>query len=326
MDKRKHQKPIGFKNWSKTYTGQKYITSMLFLLIPVILLIAFTIIPALQIIPYSFQQRTQLTVTPKFVGLDNYKQVFTDATYLTTFKNSLYYLGGSFIQQIFALILASILCSKIRAKGLFKGVLFFPYLMNGVAVSIIFLNFFTASDGFSAEGPLNTILGWFGADSRVWLSDMSKPWLANLCLVFVSIWRYIGFDILMYIGAIQSISPDLYEASDLDGANPWQRFRYIVFPQIKPIISLQLILAVKGAISVFEIPYIMTSGRNKTATFVMSTVETAFEKNKLGLASAMAVVLMIIIIIVTLVQKYFFGEDDETSRRKVKHKKGGTGK
>lgn len=322
MERRRFKEKLGFRDWSKTYTGQKYITSVLFLLIPVILLTVFTLVPALQIIPYSFQERTQLTVNPKFVGLQNYKTIFTDTTYLTTFKNSIYYLFGSFIQQILALLIASILCSKIRAKGLFKGILFFPYLMNGVAVSIIFLNFFTASDGFSAEGPLNTMLGWIGIDPKIWLSDMTKPWLANLCLVFVSIWRYIGFDILMYIGAIQSISPDLYEASDLDGANPWQRFRYIVFPQIKPIISLQLILAIKGAISVFEIPYIMTSGRNQTSTFVMSTVETAFEKNKLGLASAMAVVLLIIIIAVTLLQKYLFREDGEVKESRKSRKRG----
>lgn len=314
----------GFSNWAKTYTGQKYITSCLFLLIPVILLIVFTFIPALQIIPYSFEDRGQLS-TPdqvKFVGLENYKTIFTQEDYLVTFKNSLYYLVGSFIQQILALLVATILCSKIRLKGLFKGVIFFPYLMNGVAVSIIFLNFFTCSDGFSPQGPLNTILGWFGKEPVVWLSDMNKSWLANCCLVGVSIWRYIGFDILMYIGAIQSISPDLYEASDLDGANIWQRFRYIIFPSIKPIVSLQLILAVKGAISVFEIPYIMTSGRNGTSTFVMSTMDTMFAKDKVGLASAMAVILLVIIIVVTLIQKYFFRDGEDSTGRRRKSRKG----
>lgn len=317
-----NKQKVGFVNWCKTYNGQKYITSILFLLIPVVLLIVFTFIPAFQIIPYSFQKRTQLTVNPEFVGLDNYKTIFTDPTYLITFKNSLYYLVGSFLQQILALLMASILCAKIRFKGVFKGFLFFPYLMNGVAVSIIFLNFFRAGDIFSPEGPLNTIITALGGESRVWLSDMEKPWLANCCLVLVSMWRYIGFDILMYIGAIQSISPDLYEASDLDGANPWQRFIYIVFPQIKPIVSLQLILAVKGAISVFEIPYIMTSGKNGTSTFVMETIDTAFKKNKLGLASAMAVVLLVIIIIVTLIQKYFFRDEETTPKESKKVRKG----
>ncbi|MGN0594275.1 MAG: carbohydrate ABC transporter permease [Hominimerdicola sp.] len=317
-----NEKKGGFANWCKTYTGQKYITSILFLLIPVILLIVFTFIPALQIIPYSFQDRGQLSVGDqiKFVGLDNYKTIFTDSTYLTTFKNSLYYLVGSFVQQIIALLMATILCGKIRAKGLFKGVIFFPYLMNGVAVSIIFLQFFRFGDVFTPQGSLNTILGWFGIDPVLWLSDMQNSAKANWALVFVSVWRYIGYDILMYLGAIQSISPDLYEAADLDGANPFQRFIYIIFPSIKPIISLQLILAVKGAISVFEIPYIMTNGRNGTSTFVMQTMETMFSKDKVGLASAMAVVLLIIIIVVTLVQKYFFREEDNTPRAKKKKK------
>lgn len=318
-----NKKQGGFSNWCKTYTGQKYITSVLFLLIPVILLVVFTFIPALEIIPYSFQERGQLTLAKdvKFVGLDNYKEIFSNPDYLVTFKNSLYYLVGSFIQQIIALLLASILCSKIRAKGLFKGIVFFPYLMNGVAVSIIFLQFFRKGQGLMIpQGSFNTILSWFGIDPVLWLSDMQNQAKANWCLVFVSVWRYIGYDILMYIGAIQSISPDLYEAADLDGANPWQRFRYIVFPSIKPIISLQLILAVKGAISVFEIPYIMTGGKNGTSTFVMATMDVMFKKDFVGLASAMAVVLLLIVIIVTIIQKAIFSEGNDKPRRK---KRGG---
>ncbi|MGN0601929.1 MAG: carbohydrate ABC transporter permease [Oscillospiraceae bacterium] len=320
----KNNKQGGFVNWCKTYTGQKYITSCLFLLIPVALLVVFTFIPAFQLIPYSFQERGRLSAGDqiKFVGLENYKTIFSDPTYLITFKNSLYYLVGSFIQQILALIIATILCSKIRAKGLFKGVIFFPYLMNGVAVSLIFLNFFRFGEVFEPQGTLNSMLGWFGIAPQNWLGDMQDSMKANLSLVFVSIWRYIGFDILMYIGAINSISTDLYEAADLDGANAWERFRYIIFPSIKPIISLQLILAIKGAISVFEIPYIMTNGANGTSTFVISTMETFFTKDKVGLASAMAVVLLIIIIIVTLLQKALFKEDDDDTRKAKKKKRG----
>ncbi len=305
----------GLLYWMKTYDGQKFYTSIIFLIIPVALLVMFTFIPAVNMVTYSFQDRDQFGINPEFVGFKNYVTIFTDPDYLITFKNSLYYLVGSFVQQALALLLASILCAKIRAKGLFKGVLFFPYLMNGVAVSIIFQRFFMKGQrGLSPEGTLNSVLGLFGIDPVMWF-DPTRPALANCCLVFVSLWRYIGFDIIMYIGAIQSINPDLYEASDLDGANPWQRFRYIVFPSIKPIISLQLILAVKGAISVFEIPYIITAGNYGTSTFVIKTIETAFKKKSVGLASAMAVVLLIIIIIVTLIQKYFFRESDDEPRK-----------
>ena len=310
-----------FTEWLRTYEGQKFYVSALFLLAPLVLLMLFTFVPALNMITYSFQERDQFGVDPKFVGFDNYVTIFTDPDYLLTFKNSLYYLIGSVVQQALALLLASILCARIRAKNFFKGVLFFPYLMNGVAVSIIFLKFFTKGNPpLTQEGTLNSVLMTFGIEPVRWM-DAANPVLVNCCLVFVSIWRYIGFDIIMYIGAIQSISPDLYEACDLDGANPLQRFRYIVFPSIKPIISLQLILAVKGAISVFEIPYIITGGNYGTSTFVIKTIETAFKKKQVGLASAMAVVLLIIIIIVTLIQKFIFHDESEVEARESAKKK-----
>ena len=316
--KTKNGRNVGFGQWLRTYEGQKLYVSILFLLIPLALLVLFTFVPAVNMVGYSFQERDQFGVDPKFVGFDNYKTIFTNPDYFITFKNSLYYLAGSFVQQIVALLVASILCSKIRAKGFFKGVLFFPYLMNGVAVSIIFLRFFTKGNPpLTQEGTLNSVLALFGAEPVRWF-DPANTFLVNCCLVFVSIWRYIGFDIIMYIGAIQSISPDLYEASNLDGANPFQQFRYIVFPSIKPIVSLQLILAVKGAISVFEIPYIITGGNYGSSTFVIKTIETAFKKKQVGLACAMAVVLLVIIIVVTLIQKYFFREGDDKPAKSTK--------
>ncbi len=292
--------------WLKGYTGQKYTVTILFLLIPLALLILFTIIPATNMVIYSFQKRDQLGVSVEWVGWENYIRLFTDESYFKTFVNSIYYLFGSFIQLSLALFIATLLCSKIRFANLFKGVMFFPYLMNGVAVSLIFRRFFQKGDGITnTEGTLNSIIEMFGGDPVKWLSD---PNIVNFCLVFVSIWRYIGFDIIMFIGAIQSISPEIYEAADLDGANSWQRFWYIIFPSIKPIVALQMILAIKGAASVFEIPYIITGGRSGTNTFVIKTIETAFQYQKVGLASAMAIALLAIILIVTGIQKLCFRE------------------
>ena len=287
--------------WLRGYTGQKYLTTVLFLAVPIALLVLFTIIPAINMIIFSFQQRDQLGLNVEWVGLDNYKTLFTDMSYLSTLINSLYYFVGSFIQLGLALFIATLLCSKIKLAGVFKGVIFFPYLMNGVAVALIFQRFFRGDDG----GTLNSIIALFGADPIKWLSNTS---LNTWCLVFASVWRYIGFDILMFIGAIQSISPDIYEAADLDGANAWQKFWHIIFPGIRTIIALQLILAIKGAASVFEIPYIITGGKFGTSTFVIKTIETGFQYQKIGLASAMAIVLLIIILIITVIQKIFFKE------------------
>ena len=221
--------------------------------------------------------------------------------------NSIYYLAGSFIQLALALFLATILCSKIRGSNIFKGILFFPYMINTVAVALIFRRFFQRGDGITnTDGTLNSIITLFGGDP---IKFLSTEGLVNICLVFISIWRYIGFDLVMFIGAIQSVSPDLYEAAELDGANRWQQFRYIIAPSIRPIILLQMILAVKGAISVYEIPYIVTGGRMGSSTFVIQTTETAFKYYKFGLASAMAVVLTLIIIVVTVIQKLLIKEE-----------------
>ena len=271
------QKRRTLGQWLKGYTGQKYMTTALFLAIPVALLILFTIIPAVNMIIFSFQQRDQLGVNVQWVGFDNYKTLFTDMAYLSTLINSLYYFVGSFIQLGLA------------------------YLMNGVAVALIFQRFFRGDDG----GTLNSIIALFGADPVKWLSNGA---INNWCLVFASVWRYIGFDILMFIGAIQSISPAIYEAAALAGAHAWQKFWHIIFPGIRTIIALQLILAIKGAASVFEIPYIITGGKMGTSTFVIKTIETGFQYQKIGLASAMAIVLLFIILI-TIIQKIFFKEE-----------------
>lgn len=301
------QAEVPRKGALSNYKVQKTITTITFMLIPLLLLIVLTYIPATNMLIYSFQDRTQFSVNDSFVGFDNYLTVFSQPEYFRPLLNSLYYLAGSFIQLSLALLLASIICSKVRFANIFKGFIFFPYMINGVAIALIFVRFFQLGDGFiTTDGALNSIIKLFGGEGVKFLSGSLS---ANISLVFVSIWRYIGFDFVMFMGAIQSISPDLYEASDLDGANSWQRFQYIIFPSIRPIIGLQMILAIKGAISVFEIPYIMTGGKFGTSTFVIQTIETAFKYNKVGLASAMAIILLAIIIIVTVIQKLIFREE-----------------
>ncbi|GJM79530.1 hypothetical protein HMSSN139_20260 [Paenibacillus sp. HMSSN-139] len=145
-----------------------------------------------------------------------------------------------------------------------------------------------------------------GEYTQGWLLN---PNIINISLSGASVWRYMGFNFIIFLGAISSIGKDVYEAADIDGANRWHQFRHIILPSIKSIVQLNLILAISGAISAFDIPYIMTGGSNGSNTFVIQTVNTAFKFNKLGLASAMAVLLLFIVIIVTLLQKLLIKED-----------------
>jgi len=122
-------------------------------------------------------------------------------------------------------------------------------------------------------------------------------------LASTSVWRYMGLNFVLFLGAIQSIPRGIYEAAELDGATRWHMFRHIIAPGIKPIISLSFILAIAGSLGVFEIPFVMLDGANGSATFVIQTIKTAFNFNKVGLASAMAVILLILILLVTWLQR-----------------------
>ncbi|WP_054859789.1 ABC transporter permease subunit [Gracilibacillus sp. JCM 18860] len=273
-----------------------------FLIVPLTLLGTFSFLPVANMFWYSFTDWNGFS-EKNFIGLENYITVFTDPEYFQVFTVSLYYFVATFAQMGLALYFATILSFKVRMKNFFKGVIFFPYLLNGVAIGFMFLLF------FQPDGGLDTVLTFIG------LGDLTAHWLGNpdiinISLAGTSVWRYMGFNFIIFLGAISSIPNEIYEAAEIDGANRWHQFRYIILPSIKIIVSLNLILAISGALSAFEIPYIMTGGSNGSATFVIQTVDTAFKYGKIGLASAMAVILLFIVVIVTAVQRKFFSEED----------------
>jgi multiple sugar transport system permease protein len=211
-------------------------------------------------------------------------------------KVSLYYAAGSVVQIVLALYFATVLSFNTRFRNVFKAFIFFPYLINGVAIGMIFLFF------FQPGGTLDAALGavGLGGAKQSWLGD---PAVVNYSLAGTSVWRYLGLNFVLFLGAIQSIPGELYEAAELDGAGRWARFRHLILPGIRPVVGLSFILAISGALSAFEIPFIMTGGSNESETFVIQTVNMAFKYYKLGLASAMAVVLLMIILLVTLAQR-----------------------
>ncbi|MFG3497702.1 carbohydrate ABC transporter permease [Streptomyces sp. NPDC047928] len=270
-------------------------TPWLFLAVPLVLLVTFTYVPVANMIYYSFTDWDGISPDRNLTGVDNYVQILTRPELFRVFLVSLYYLAASAVQIAAALYFATVLSFQVRFRDFFKGILFFPYLINGVAIGFVFLYFF--QDG----GTLDSVLSLFGADTgHAWLGD---PASANTSLAGVSVWRFTGLNFVLFLGAIQSIPGELYEAAQLDGASAWQRFRHIIAPGIRPVLSLSVILAISGSLAVFEIPYIMTGGATGTSTFVIQTVKLAFQFNKTGLASAAAVVLLLIILLITWIQR-----------------------
>lgn len=271
-------------------------TPWLFLALPLALLFTFSFIPVFNMIWYSFTEWNGISLNKEWVGLDNYIRIFTRPELFSVFFVSLYYFVASFLQLALALYFATILSFSTRFRNLFKGILFFPYLINGVAIGFMFLYFFRPG------GTLDATLALLGLEhlQQFWLGN---PDLINVSLAGTSVWRYMGLNFVLFLGAIQSIDPTLYEASEMDGASRWQQFWYIILPSIRPIVGVMTILAISGSLSVFEIPYIMTGGANGSETFVIQTMRYAFVLRQVGLASAMAVVLLLIVLIVTYIQR-----------------------
>lgn len=267
----------------------------MFLAVPLAFLVVFTVIPVVNMFWYSFTTWDGLDPQKEFVGLKNYVTVATRPQLFQVFFVSLYYIAASFVQMALALYFATVLSFRTRLRNVFKGIIFFPYLINGVAIGFIFLLM------FQPGGTLDRVVALFGGgDQHFWLGD---PALVNWSLAGVSVWRFMGLNFVLFLGAIASIPSSLYEAAELDGANRWQQFRYVILPGIKPIIGLSFILAISGSLAVFEIPYIMTGGANGSKTFVIQTVDLAFKFNKVGLASACAVILLVIILLITWLQR-----------------------
>lgn len=271
------------------------VTPWLYLAVPLALLITFTYIPVGNMIRDSFTDWDGVSPDRNYVGTKNYVELFTRPELFQVFFVSVYYLVASVVQIVLALYFATVLSFDVRFRNLFKGILFFPYLINGVAIGLVFLYF------FQPHGTLDTVLGAFGVHGHhSWLGSGR---VANTSLAGVSVWRFMGLNFVLFLGAIQSVPAELYEAAQLDGATRWQQFRHIIAPSIRPVVSLSVILAISGSLSVFEIPYIMTGGATGTSTFVIQTVKLAFQFNKTGLASAAAVVLLLIILLVTWIQR-----------------------
>ncbi len=256
---------------------------------------AFSYVPIVNMFVYSFTDWDGISPDYTFVGLGNYTDIFTRRELFAVFLTSVYYLGASVVQIVLALYFATVLSFNLRFRNLFKGIIFFPYLINGVAIGFVFLYF------FQPGGTFDTFLRVFGiGGGHLWLGD---PGLVNYSLAGVSVWRYLGLNFVLFLGGIQSIPSELYEQAEIDGATRWQVFRHIVAPMLRPLIGLSTILAVSGSLSVFEIPYIMTGGAGNSETFVIQTVKLAFQFNKTGLASAAAVVLLLLVLLVTWVQR-----------------------
>ena len=234
----------------------------------------------------------------RFVGLDNFVFALTDGWFWKSLRNTLWLaLAAGLPQHLVALPLAVFLNSKLgRWRGLLSGAYFLPFITSTVAVAMLFSSMFSTDYGL-----INVALGSvFGIDPINWLWSPSTIKPAVAILVF---WRYLGFNLVLYLAALQTVPKDLYEAARLDGAGAWSQFRAITLPAVKPMMLFAVTLTVIGGMQLFEEPFILTNGRGGSdqaaMTVAMYLYRLAFDFNDFGGASALAWLMFGVIALLT---------------------------
>lgn len=268
------------------------------LLIPMALLIGFVMVPAFDLIRMSFTNWDGFSKEYDWINLENYIAMFKNENLWLSLKNNAVYFIAHLLFIPVELAFAVLLTSKLRASKFYKTMVFMPYIINGVAISYAFSYFFSPVNGaFDAILTAARLEGFI----QNWLSD---PKIVNFVLSGVSLWRFSGYHVILFMAALQSLPQDVQEAAWMDGANAWQMFKYIQVPAIMLMVDFVLFDNIRGALQVFDIPFVMTSGGPgyASSTFTLYTIDTAFKYNNFGLASTMAVAIMVMIVVIYVIQ------------------------
>ena len=284
---------------------KKY-TPYLFILPAAAVLIVFFFIPFFQTFGLSFFDYSSSIYNPTFNGIDNYVKLFHEPIfYKVMFNTFMYLLIAVPFLVIFPLFIAILINQKIRCITLYKILIYLPVIVSIVVAAIAFKWL------YANQGVLNYILSLFNIAPKGWLVD--TDW-ALFSVAMVTIWKGIGYYMMIYLASLMSVPQDLYEACDIDGANFIQKHLTVTIPHIMPTIALVSTISTISAMKVFAEIYVMTKGGplNSSKTIVYYIYERAFENLDLGYASALAVVLLVIVMIFSLINILCFEKNKYT--------------
>lgn len=275
---------------------QEHLTALAFVALPVIGFLLFTLYPMLFSIYASFTDWNGLTA-PVFSGLKNYIAMFQDPYFLKAMYNTFFLMLGIPIGLVISLTLALAMNRKMHGTTFFRTVYYVPVISSIAAVAILWQWAFNGDFGL-----INQILALVGIDGPNWLQDTStvKP-----ALIIMAIWKGLGFSMLLYLAALQSVPRHLYEAAALDGAGAWKQFRHITVPMVRPVTFFLVVTSVIAGSQVFVEINIMTPTGGpefSSATIVWYIWQKAFDNLQMGYASAMSVMLGLMVFLITFIQ------------------------
>lgn len=269
----------------------------LFLLPNLIGFLIFTLIPIVCSMGLSFMEWDSANPMV-FVGFENFKRLWTDDTFKISLWNTVYYSVFTVpLTMAAALGLAIILNQKMKGINIFRTIFFFPHVASLVAIAVVWNLLFHPT-----LGPVNNILRFLGiANPPGWTS--SVDW-AMPVIIIVSIWKSMGYYMILYLSGLQAIPRELYEAAKVDGANSFQRFKSITLPMLTPTTFFVSIMLTIACFKVFDLVSVMTNGGPGRATnvLVFNIYNTAFINYEFGYASAISMILFIIVLAITIVQ------------------------
>ena len=261
----------------------------------VFFLLAFVMYPVIELIIRSFQSWT-LIGKPKWVGLDNYVYNFSKREFWAAIEHTaIYAVCVVGIGLSMALVVSVWLSKSTWLNNLTRNIMFMPNIISLLSVAMVWTWIMNKNNG-----ALNIILNFFGLPSLKWIDSSDT---ALMSVMIVSLWKGLGYDVMLIYAAMQGVPAELYEAAELDNANRYSRFFKITLPMISPTLFTLLITSTIGSFKVFESVNIMTKGGPGTSTQVLVyyIYKYAFKLNKIGLAAAAGVVLMVIVGFLTLI-------------------------
>lgn len=271
-----------------------------------VLMAIFLFIPMILTLVFSFTDYFALNPSlTSFVGLDNYVALFKDRLFVQTFGNTILFVIIIVPLQMGLAFGLALFIDKISyCKTYFKISFFIPVVMSLAVVSTLWMQI------YNAEGILNTLLGWIGIDPQPFIYSAKQ---ALPSIAFMSIWQGAGYQMLIFSGGLQAISPSLYEAAEIDNASAWAKFRYITLPALKPILIFVFITITIGAFKMVVQPMVMTGGgpSYSTYTLVYDIYQTGTVNWEIGTASAMSIVFAIFVIILTIIQNKITKDKEE---------------
>lgn len=257
---------------------------------------------------FSFTNWNVMSENVKFVGLTNYRNIFSDSSMWQVFGNTAFYaVLTSLLKGLFGLLLALALNRAIKSRNVLRTLFFLPMILSNLIVGLVFQQIFHPEHGILNEFLRLIGLGGF---THGWIIE---PGLVMWACVAIEVWKAAGFNMVIFLAGLQAVPPEMYEASDMDGANAWQKFKSVTLPFIMPSVVINMLLNVISGIKVFDVVFALTNGGPGRASEVVNiTIFNEFSKGNYGYGTALNTIMFVVLAVISIavIQFYMRGGEE----------------